>query len=32
MPTTRESVIGNFCWVEANLENPEKAWGLRRTG
>jgi len=28
MPTTRESIVGNFCWVEVNLENPEKGKGF----
>jgi uncharacterized protein len=28
MPIARESIVGNFCWVEANLANPEQAKGF----
>lgn len=28
MPTAKQPIIGNFCWIEANLENPEKGKGF----
>jgi len=28
MPTTVKPIIGNFCWVEANVENRQKAKGF----
>jgi predicted enzyme related to lactoylglutathione lyase len=28
MPAIEKAVIGNFCWVEANLQNPQKGKGF----